>query len=261
MTETTPVLEVRSLRKSFATSRHGKTLTVNAADDINLSIRAGETLGVVGESGSGKTTLARMIMGLEKPDSGEIRFNGEPLTGLGPGFPYGQIQIVFQDPRSSLDPRMTTADVLREPLRGMPKATRVARATQAELEKLIARVGLLPEHLARRNHQFSGGQRQRIAIARALITQPSLIVLDEPTSALDVSIQAQILNLLQELQQERSLTYLFISHNLTVVRYLCSQVAVISHGRVVESGETDTVFTSPRNGYTQQLLSATPSIR
>lgn len=261
MFDVTPVLEARSLRKAFATSRRGKKLIVTAADDICLQVHAGDTVGVVGESGSGKTTLARMIMGLEQPDSGELLFKGKSLTGSGARFPHGDIQIVFQDPRSSLDPRMTVAELLREPLRGVSRSERIEYGSPTAVDELASRVGLRPEQLTRRSHQFSGGQRQRIAIARALITRPSLIVLDEPTSALDVSIQAQILNLLRSLQTERSLTYLFISHDLTVVRYLCNQVAVISHGRIVESGETDSVFTNPQNAYTQQLLSAAPRIR
>ena len=261
MPDQVAVLEVRSLRKTFVTSRQRKKLTTHAVDDITLRVDAGDAIGVVGESGSGKTTLARMIMGLERPDSGEILFNGVPLTGRRASFPYGDIQVVFQDPQSSLDPQMTVRELLKEPLRGISKAKRAEYEALPALEELASRVGLRPEHLTRRSHQFSGGQRQRIAIARALVTRPSLMILDEPTSALDVSIQAQILNLLGSLQREYSLTYLFISHNLAVVRHLCNRVAVISHGRIVESGDTDTVFAEPQDAYTQKLLAAAPSLR
>lgn len=260
MPDAAAILDVKSLTKAFVTKRRGQKLITLAADDINVRVEAGDSLGIVGESGSGKTTLARMIMGLERPDSGEILFRGAPLTGRKTRFPFGDIQIVFQDPRSSFDPRMTVTELLREPLRGISRDKQIEYGSRAAVEDLAARVGLRADQLDRRSHQFSGGQRQRIAIARALITHPSLLVLDEPTSALDVSVQAQILNLLRDLQQERSLTYVFISHDLAVVRHLCTRVAVMYSGRIVETGETDAVFTKPNEEYTQKLLAAAPTL-
>lgn len=260
MSEASTILDIRSLNKTFTTKRRRKRFTTVAAEDISLHVTAGDSLGVVGESGSGKTTLAKMIMGLERPDSGDIYFNGMSLTDPNSAFPHGDIQIVFQDPHSSLDPRMTVADLLREPLRGISRTRQAEYGTFPALQDLASRVGLRADQLSKRSHQFSGGQRQRIAIARALITNPSLIVLDEPTSALDVSIQAQILNLLRDLQRERSLTYVFISHDLAVVRHLCNRVAVMYQGRIVENDETDAIFSAPRQEYTRKLLAAAPSI-
>lgn len=258
--EKPPLLEVAALRKTFVTSRRGKRAETTAADDISLEVSTGDAVGIVGESGCGKTTLANMIMGLERPDSGDIRFRGASLSGHGARFPYGDIQIVFQDPRSSLDPRMSVRDLLREPLTNLDKNRRRELGSEDSLRELMTRVGLRSQQLDRRSHEFSGGQRQRIAIARALITRPLLIILDEPTSALDVSIQAQILNLLRSLQDDYDLTYLFISHNLAVVRHLCNRVAVLSRGRVAESGPTASVFDAPRDDYTKTLLRAAPTL-
>lgn len=258
--ETTPLLDIDHVSKTFHTKRRGTSSQTIAADQICLTVDAGDALGIVGESGCGKTTLANMIMGLEHLDTGDIRFRGASLTAPGADFPYGDIQIVFQDPASSLDPRMTVRTLIREPLTNLPTSTRRAHGSEKAIRELVTRVGLRVEHLDRRSHEFSGGQRQRIAIARALVTDPSLVVLDEPTSALDVSIQAQILNLLNSLQHDYNLTYLFISHNLAVVRHLCNRVAVLSHGRVVESGPTDSVFSNPQDDYTKTLLHAAPSL-
>ncbi|HEU5044217.1 MAG TPA: ATP-binding cassette domain-containing protein [Nocardioidaceae bacterium] len=255
-----PLLQVENLDKTFVTKRRGGDHRTVAADRVSLAVKAGEALGVVGESGSGKTTLVNMIMGLERPDAGDIRFRGRSLTARGGSFPYGEIQIVFQDPRSSLDPRMTVRSLLREPLTNLPKARRRELGTEEKLRELARRVGLLPGHLDRRSHEFSGGQRQRIAIARALVTRPALVVLDEPTSALDVSIQAQILNLLHDLQRDYQLTYVFVSHNLAVVRHLCNEVAVLAAGQVVEAGATSEVFSAPKDDYTRTLLAAAPSL-
>jgi ABC-type glutathione transport system ATPase component len=254
-----PVLEIEHLCKTFTTKRNGRRFETVAADDISLSVARGDALGIVGESGSGKTTLVNMVMGLEQPDSGEIRFRGAPL-GRGHRFPFGDIQIVFQDPRSSLDPRMTVRELLREPLTALGRERRRTDGSEDRLRELVAQVGLRPEYLDRRSHEFSGGQRQRIAIARALVTRPQLVVLDEPTSALDVSVQAQILNLLRDLQADYDLTFVFISHNLAVVRHLCNRVAVLAAGRVVESGPTQTVFASPSADYTRTLLDAAPTL-
>lgn len=257
---TEPLLDIRGVSKAFVTTRRHRRHTTLAADNISLAVRVGDSMGVVGESGSGKSTLANMIMGLEHPDSGEICYQGRALTGRGAVFPYGAVQIVFQDPLSSLDPLMTVRDLLREPLRILPKPQRQAHGSESALADLLTRVGLRPSHLDNRSHQFSGGQRQRIAIARALVTNPALIILDEPTSALDVSIQAQILNLLMDLQRDYNLTYLFISHNLAVVHHVCNRVAVLSDGRVVEQGETRNIFEAPEASYTRSLLAAVPSL-
>ncbi len=255
-----PVLQIEHLRKMFVTRRNGRRFETLAADDISLSVSSGDALGIVGESGSGKTTLVNMVMGLERPDSGEIRFRGQ-LLGPGHRFPFGDIQIVFQDPGSSLDPRMRVRELLREPLTALGRQRQRSDGSEERLRDLLTHVGLLPEHLDRRSHEFSGGQRQRIAIARALVTRPELVVLDEPTSALDVSVQAQILNLLRDLQAGYDLTFVFISHNLAVVRHLCNKVAVLSAGRIIESGPTPEVFTNPRAAYTRTLLDAAPALR
>lgn len=255
-----PLLDIRGVTKAFVTTRRHRRHTTLAADDISLAVNVGDSMGIVGESGSGKSTLANMIMGLEHPDSGEILYRGSPLMGRHAPFPYGEVQIVFQDPLSSLNPLMTVRDLLREPLRILPKPIRQERGSETALNDLMTRVGLRSSQLDNRSHQFSGGQRQRVAIARALVTNPALIILDEPTSALDVSIQAQILNLLMDLQHDYDLTYLFISHNLAVVHHVCNRVAVLSDGRIVEQGETRKIFSAPEDSYTRTLLAAVPSL-
>jgi len=255
-----PLLEICNVSKTFVTTRRRRKHTTRAADDVSLAVQVGDALGVVGESGSGKSTLANMVMGLAHPDSGEIRYRGRPLAGPHAACPYGEIQVVFQDPRSSLNPLMSVRELLREPLQILPRAQRRERGSEAALADLLTRVGLGPSHLDNRSHQFSGGQRQRIAIARALMTGPSLIILDEPTSALDVSIQAQILNLLMDLQRDYDLTYVFISHNLAVVRHICNRLAVMSRGRIMEQGDTREIFAAPSSDYTRSLLAAVPSL-
>ncbi len=236
---------------------------VTACDHVTFHIKKGETYGLVGESGSGKSTIAGMIIGLLEPTSGSIRMNGESLwqNGNYKRNKDGAIQIVFQDPQSSLDPRMTVRQIITEPLRVLPKAVRRERSDDRYLANLLKRVGLNEGHLDRHPHEFSGGQRQRIAIARAVITDPQFIILDEPTSALDVSVQAQILNLLNSLQQERQLTYLFISHDMSVIRYMCDRVGVLYHGKMVEEDETDSLFKAPRHEYTRKLLSSLPQLK
>jgi peptide/nickel transport system ATP-binding protein/oligopeptide transport system ATP-binding protein len=206
--------------------------------------------------------LAKIITGLEPPTSGTILFEGKPLwTGtrfhqLQPG----EMQIVFQDPQSSLDPRMRVKEIILEPLYALSAQARKEKGATERLHALITRVGLKPDHLSRFPHEFSGGQRQRIAIARALITDPSFVVLDEPTSALDVSVQAQVLNLLKELKRERRLTYLFISHNMAVIRYMCDSMAVMYKGKIVEMGTVGDIFANPAQAYTKTLLSSLPSL-
>jgi peptide/nickel transport system ATP-binding protein len=226
---------------------------------VSLAIRPGENLGVVGESGSGKSTLARLAMALEAPDRGVVSFAGQDLHALAPAALRAarrDFQMVFQDPYGSLDPRMTVARIVGEPLdmlERLPAAERRGRIAEA-----LGDVGLRAADAEKYPHEFSGGQRQRIAIARALITRPRLIVADEAVSALDASVQAQILNLMADLQQRHGVTYLFISHNLAVVDHLCSQVAVMRQGRIVEAGATAEVFARPQHSYTQALLAALP---
>ncbi|MEO6505341.1 MAG: ATP-binding cassette domain-containing protein, partial [Terrimesophilobacter sp.] len=225
---------------------------------ISLQIRAGETLGLVGESGSGKTTLGRSILGLVPVASGRIVYDDRDITRVSRKQRRGlakEIQVVFQDPYSSLNPALLVSDILSEPLRAAGIGGSEARV---RVRELLDRVGLPSDASQRFPNEFSGGQRQRIAIARALATHPEFMVLDEPTSALDVSIQAQIMNLLARLQRERNLTYLFISHNLGVVRHLADRVAVMYLGRVVEIGSTAEVFNNPQHPYTKALLSAVP---
>ncbi|ADG07422.1 ATP-binding cassette domain-containing protein [Kyrpidia tusciae] len=257
-----PLLEMADVVKRFVVKKRGLRVETIAADRISFSVRAGEVFGLVGESGSGKSTLAHLIMGLEEPDGGEIRFRGQILVGGGKRgmFPYGDIQMVFQDPRSSLEPRMRIRDIVLEPLRAVSPQRRREYGNDEALVELMRRVGLHPDHLHRLPHEFSGGQRQRIAIARALITRPALVILDEPTSALDVSVQAQVINLLKDLQQQFGLTYLFISHNMGLVKYFCDRVGVLYQGRLVEVGDADQIFTQPQEAYTQKLLESVPSV-
>ncbi len=256
-----PLLEVRDLVKEF-TRRHGlfqKPSVVRAVDEVSFTIDEGETFGLVGESGSGKTTTGRCILRLIEPTSGEVRFKGEDVLGFSRARmrqARRDMQIVFQDPYSSLNPRMRVGAIVEEPLiihKTGPRPQRRARV--AELFELV---GLDPSQLSRYPHQFSGGQRQRIGLARALALNPSLIIADEPVSALDVSVQAQVINLLMDLQGRLKLTYLFIAHDLRLVRHICSRVAVMYLGRVVEMGPTERLFAAPAHPYTRALLSAIP---
>jgi ABC-type glutathione transport system ATPase component len=264
----TPLIEARDLVKDFGSTRviHG----------VSLDVMRGETLGLVGESGSGKSTIARLLLRLIEPTSGSVLFhdagNATPHT-------YDLLQlnsremrrlrrrlsIVFQDPYAALNPRMSVRQILSEPFvihREQPPqgSGSYARNLDARLHELLAEVGLDPSALLRYPHEFSGGQRQRLNIARAIALRPELLVLDEPVSALDVSVGAQIINLLRDLQQRYGLTYLFISHSMPLVRYLCHRVAVMQHGRIVETGIWSEVCDSPREPYTKQLLAATPEL-
>jgi oligopeptide/dipeptide ABC transporter ATP-binding protein len=257
-----PVIEVRDLKKHFPVRKGLLRRTVGqvyAVDGISFTIGEGETLGLVGESGCGKTTAGRAVLRLTEPTSGAIEVNGEDITKLSKAEmrPYRrQMQIVFQDPFSSLNPRMVVGDIVGEPL----SVHGVARGKELkeQVAALFQRVGLRPAQMANYPHQFSGGQRQRIGIARALALGPKLIVADEPVSALDVSIQAQVINLLTDLQRERQLSYLFISHNLAVVEYISHRIAVMYLGRIVEYADTKSIFTRGQHPYTEALLSAVP---
>ncbi|MFC3674739.1 ATP-binding cassette domain-containing protein [Ferrovibrio xuzhouensis] len=262
MTADAPLLQLRDVRKSYALPRHALLAPrrrIQAVDGLSLEMTAGENLGIVGESGSGKSTLARLAMALEAPDSGTISFAGQDLNALSPAalrLARRDFQMVFQDPYGSLDPRMTVARIVGEPLDMLERLSRAERGER--IGEALADVGLRPADAGKYPHEFSGGQRQRIAIARALITRPKLIVADEAVSALDVSVQAQVLNLMADLQQRHGVTYLFVSHNLAVVDHLCSRVVVMHRGRIVEAGDTATVFSRPEHPYTQALLATLP---
>jgi oligopeptide/dipeptide ABC transporter ATP-binding protein len=250
-------LELRNLTKVFG--GRGKPV-VRAVDDVSFKIAEGATFGLLGESGSGKSTLARMIPRLIEPTSGEILFQDRSLVGLSERDMRGvreQIQMVFQNPFSSLNPRMTVRELIGEPLLVHKRAS--GGALDSQVRDMMKLVGLNPEHTNRFPHEFSGGQRQRIGIARAIILNPKLLILDEPTSALDVSVQAQVLNLLIELQRTLKLTYLLITHDLTVVRYMCDDVALMYLGSIVEQGSVHQIFKQPKHPYTQALLRDIPS--
>ncbi len=256
------ILEATDLMKHFPVTSgltRRQTGAVHAVDGVNLQLRKGETLGVVGESGCGKTTLGRTLIRLLDPTSGSLEFKGRDITTLSASQmrPLRRnMQIVFQNPFASLDPRMTVHDIIAEPLRVHGVYNR--RKSTARISELMDTVGLSPEYARRYPHEFSGGQRQRIGIARALALDPDLLVLDEPVSALDVSIQAQVVNLLKRIQNDLQIAYIFIAHDLTVVRHISDRVAVMYLGRIVESGTRDDVYHAPSHPYTQALLSAAP---
>ena len=235
-------------------------------DNVSLEIEAGETLGLVGESGSGKTTVARMILGLTEPSAGTVRVDGTDVAQASDGEMRRlrrQMQPVFQDPYAALNPRMNVLDIVTEPLvihRSDSGIGTGKAALRAKAVELLGEVGLDESALGRYPHEFSGGQRQRINIARALALRPFFLVLDEPVSALDVSVGAQIVNLLRSLQREHGLTYLFISHSMPLVRYLSTRIAVMEHGKLVETGEAEALCAKPREAYTRQLIAATPEL-
>jgi oligopeptide transport system ATP-binding protein len=263
MSET--LLQVENLKVYFpilgGIFRH-KVGEVKAVDDVSFEVRRGQTVGLVGESGSGKTTLGRAIIRLVEPTAGVIRYEGAEISRLrGRAFwPYRKkIQIIFQDPYNSLNPRLSVFEIVGEALEiHFPEMTRGER--RARVADLLRQVGLVPEYLDRYPHEFSGGQRQRIGIARALAVKPEFIVCDEPVSALDVSVQAQIVNLLQDLQEELGLTYLFIAHDLAVVEHISDYVLVMNQGKIVEAASAEAIYAAPQHDYTRKLLAAVPKL-
>jgi peptide/nickel transport system ATP-binding protein len=262
----TPLLEVADLKKYY-TDDVGlvdrvlgtETTDVRAVDGVSFSVQRGETLGLVGESGCGKSTTGETLLALEEPTDGDVRFDGASVFEMSDDASTEfrqRAQVVFQDPFSSLDPRMTAGEAIAEPLVVHDIGDSETRRAQAK--ELLERVGLAADQVDRYPHEFSGGQRQRIGIARALALDPDFLVLDEPVSALDVSVQAQILNLLEDLQSEFGLTYLFIAHDLSVIRHICDRVAVMYLGEIVERGPVDAIFESPQHPYTEKLLESVP---
>ena len=256
-----PLLEVKGLKEYFDINMgFFRTKPLKAVDDVSFTIRRGETLGLVGESGCGKTTVGRTILQLYKPTAGEIIYDGKPVKTKADLQKFRtKATMVFQDPYSSLNPRMTVSDIVGEPL-DVHHLYSSKKEREERILQLLGYVGLNSEHASRYAHEFSGGQRQRIGIARALAVNPEFIVCDEPVSALDVSIQSQIINLLKELQRKRGLTYLFVAHDMSVIRYISDRVGVMYLGHLVEEGDTDEVFDHPQHPYTRTLMSAVPSI-
>ncbi len=260
----TIILEAKSLKKSFPIKKGflmREVGQVKAVEDVNLTIKRGETLGLVGESGCGKSTLGRTLIRLYEPSAGEISFDGEnflKLSGENLRKKRRDIQMIFQDPYASLDTRMTVGQIIEQPFKIHGLLEKKER--EIRVKQLLELVGLKASHVNRYPHEFSGGQRQRISIARAIALEPKLIICDEPVSALDVSIQAQILNLLKDLQERLNLTYLFISHDLSVIEHVCNRIAVMYLGRIVELADRDELFNNPQHPYTQALLSSIPSI-
>jgi ABC-type oligopeptide transport system ATPase subunit len=262
-----PLMEVRDLVKHFPLARgvifQRRIGAIEAVDGVSFELRRGETLGLVGETGCGKSTTARLIMRLLDPTAGEVCFDGRDITRLKGSALKAvrrEMQMIFQDPYSSLNPRKTVGTIISQPfaIHGLERDRAQRRRT---VQELMDTVGLNPEHYNRYPHEFSGGQRQRIGVARALALRPKLLIADEPVSALDVSIQAQILNLLRDLQRELGLTLLFISHDLSVVRYMCDRVAVMYQGKIVELAPNEALYSSPEHPYTRELLAAVPRPR
>jgi ABC-type glutathione transport system ATPase component len=257
-----PILRARDVHRVYRrrrTSLVKPASEVHAVRGVSFDIHQGQRFGLVGESGSGKSTLIRMLAALDHPTSGMIEFDGETISGRPErqlGFLRRRLQVVFQDPMGSLDPRMRVRDIIAEPLVAQRQPNPAGR-----IRELLDAVGLPPDSGDRYPHQFSGGQRQRISIARALSTRPSVLVADEPVSALDVSVRAQILNLLADLVDEYSLTLVFVSHDLSVVRRVCDTIAVLHHGRLVELGPTEQVYDRPEHAYTRRLVAAVPTLR
>jgi len=261
MFEHRAAIRVRDLTRDYRRSRTSLLhpgATVHAVRGVSFDVQAGERFGIVGESGSGKSTLLRLLAGLDRPTSGSVVIDGTDISRLPERrlrFLRERLQLVFQDPMSSLDPRMRVRDIIAEPLVAQGIGGR-----QGRVGELLAAVGLQPEAANRFPHQFSGGQRQRISIARALAPRPRILVADEPVSALDVSVRAQVLNLITDLVQDLSLTLVFVSHDLSVVRHVCDRVAVMHEGRIVETGPTREVYDHPQHPYTRELVSAVPSL-
>ncbi|WP_395025582.1 ATP-binding cassette domain-containing protein [Comamonas odontotermitis] len=261
----TPLLEIRDLVRTYTLPREklfAPPPTVEALKGVGFSLQAGKSLGVVGESGSGKSTLARLVMALDAPTSGQVLLQGQDLHRM----PANDLrrarkdfQMVFQDPYGSLDPRQTVERIVSEPLQAQADSSRAEQRTRTI--EVLQQVGLRPQDVDKYPHEFSGGQRQRIAIARALITKPQLIVADEPVSALDVSVQAQVLNLMQDLQTEFGITYMLISHDLAVINHLCDEVVVLYKGEIVERGTPAQLFQHAQHPYTQKLVGAVPQVR
>ena len=258
--ERTPLLEVENLKMTFTSGRRGKKITVNAINDNSFKVYEGETFGLVGESGCGKTTTGRTIIRLYNPTGGTMRFQGReisgPMTKDLRHYLTDNISMIFQDPIDSLNPRMTVEEIVAEGLKyhGMTDASQ----RRERVLDMLNKVGLTREHASRYPHEFSGGQRQRIGIARALVVKPKLIIADEPVSALDVSVQAQVINLLNDLKQELGLTIIFIAHDLSVVKYFSTRVAVMYYGKIVEMAPSDELYRHPLHPYTRALLSAVP---